>query len=51
MPIYSVNNQNGYRFTSYTPLSSKYVEIDVVPNPLNANSTSNWVANTTITEF
>ena len=50
-PIYTINNQNGYKFTSFTPTQSKYFDINVVPNPLDANARSNYIANTTITEY
>lgn len=50
-PIYSVGNKNGYKFTSYNLVPSKYAQIDIVPNPINATANSNYVANTTITEF
>jgi hypothetical protein len=50
-PIYSLNNQNGYRFTSFNKVPFKNVEISIEPDPLTANSSNNWVANTTITEY
>ena len=50
-PVYGINTLANYKFISYTPTSSKYVEIDIVPNPPNANATSLYTANTTITEY
>lgn len=49
-PIYNVNNGNGYKFTTFNPIPTKLVEINIVPEPLNA-SANNYVANTTITEY
>ena len=40
-----------YTFTSYNVTPHKYVTITTVPNPLNANASSNYIANTTIQEF
>ena len=51
LPIHALSSETNYKFTSYIPTPNKQVQIDVVPNPLNANSTSNWVANTKITEY
>jgi len=45
-----VTNAN-YTFTSYNLTPNKYVNITTVPNPLDANASSNYIANTTITEF
>lgn len=50
-PIYNINNGNGYKFTSTNLAPRKYVEIDVVPDPLSANASDNYIANTTITEL
>lgn len=52
LPIKSTVNVNtSYNFISYKPVSKKLVQIDIVPDPLNANSTDPYVANTTITEY
>jgi hypothetical protein len=40
-----------YTFTSYNLTPQKFVTITSVPNPLSANATSNYIANTTIQEF
>jgi hypothetical protein len=50
-PIYGVNTLSNYKFISYTPTSNKFVQIDIVPNPPDANATSQYTANTTIREF
>jgi len=50
-PIYGVNTRANYRFTSYNITPVKYVQIDVRPNPLSANATSPYTANTIITEY
>jgi len=51
LPIYGLNNKNGYKFTSYNMIPHKYVQIDIIPDPANATANSNYVANTTINEF
>lgn len=51
LPIKSTSGSANYVFTSYSPVSQKLVEIDIVPNPENANVTTPWTANTTITEY
>ena len=40
-----------YTFTSYNLIPQKFVTITTVPNPLSANASSNYIANTTIQEF
>jgi len=50
-PIYGVNTLANYKFTSYNITPQKYVQIDIRPNPANANATSSYTANTIITEF
>ena len=50
-PIYGVNTLANYKFTSYNIQPQKYVDINVVPQPLNANVTSPYTANTIITEY
>jgi hypothetical protein len=40
-----------YNFTSYNLTPQKFVTITTVPNPLNANASSNYIANTTIQDF
>jgi len=53
-PVYGLNSDANYLFNSYNILgqnTQKYVEIDIVPNPANANANSPYIANTTITEY
>lgn len=50
-PIYGVNTRANYKFTSYNLTPNKYVNIDVTPNPANANAASPYTANTVITEY
>jgi len=50
-PIYGVNSLANYKFTSYNVTPQKYVQIDITPEPANANATSSYTANTIITEF
>jgi hypothetical protein len=50
-PVYGFKTNANYLFTSYSATSHKNVQIDIVPNPSNANVTTPWVANTTITEY
>lgn len=53
-PIYGVNTNASYQFSSYnvaTPAPQKYVEIQVEPNPLNANANSLYTYTTQITEY
>ena len=52
LPIKStVNINTSYNFTSYKQVEKKFVQIDVVPDPLTANTSTTWTANTTIKEF
>jgi len=51
LPIYASSSQTSYKFTSYIPSAKKLAQIDVIPNPENANVASDWTANTTIQEF
>ena len=50
-PIYGVNTRANYKFTSYNITPHKFVNIDTKPNPLTANATSSYTANTVITEY
>jgi hypothetical protein len=50
-PIYGVNTLANYKFTSYNLQPQKQVQIDITPNPENANSTTPYTANTIITEY
>jgi len=50
-PIYGINTRANYKFTSYNLAPKKFVQIDITPNPANANATTPYVANTIITEF
>ncbi len=49
-PVYGQSTNTNYKFTSYNVVPSQRVEINIVPDPLNANAASPWTANTTITE-
>lgn len=52
LPISSTKNPNtSYSFTSYSPVPKELVQINVVPEPLTANASEAWTANTTITEW
>lgn len=53
LPILSTSGSGNYTFNSYTPVSEKIVQIDIRPNPANANVAlaNTWTANTIITEF
>jgi hypothetical protein len=51
LPIQSSISNSNYKFTSYNPTPVKLAQIDITPNPANANISSNWTANTSITEF
>ena len=50
-PIYGINTRANYLFTSYNLTPEKLVEINISVDPINANITDPWVANTTITEY
>jgi len=50
-PIYGFVTNANYLFTSYDLPPKKWVTINSVPNPANANSTTPYIANTTITEY
>ena len=45
-----VTNAN-YTFTSYNLIPQKFVTINITPNPLGANVSNNYIANTVITEY
>jgi len=49
-PVYGQSTNTNYKFTSYNVVPPQRVEINIVPDPLNANAASPWTANTTITE-
>lgn len=53
LPIRSTSGSGNYIFTSYGPVPQKLVQIDIRPNPANANVslTNTWTANTIITEY
>ena len=51
LPIYGINSEANYLFTSYNITPKKFVQIDTKPNPLSANVTTPHTANTTITEY
>jgi len=47
-PIYGYTTNANYKFTSYNVQPAQRVEINIVPDPLNANAASPWTANTRI---
>lgn len=49
-PVYGYTTNTNYKFSSYNVQPSQRVEINIVPDPINANAASPWTANTTITE-
>jgi hypothetical protein len=53
VPIQSTSGSGNYVFTSYSPVEQKLVQIDIRPNPANANISfaNTWTANTIITEY
>jgi hypothetical protein len=52
LPIKStVNINTSYNFTSYKQTPAKMVQIDILPEPPNANASDPWTANTIITEL
>ena len=51
LPIQSTSGSANYVFTSFNPAPEKLVQIDIRPDPANANVDSLWTANTTITEY
>lgn len=52
MPIVGASSFAKYSFTSYSPSSNNKVStIDVTVSPVGANVSSNWTANTVITDY
>lgn len=53
LPIQSTSGSANYKFTSFNPTPDKWVQIDITPNPANANVAfaNTWTANTVITEY
>jgi len=53
LPIQSSSSNANYKFTTYNPVPQKLVQIDVRPDPANANVAlaNTWTANTIITEY
>jgi hypothetical protein len=51
LPIIGTNSGSTHYYSSVNVVPTKYTEIDIVPNPITANATTPWVANTTITEY
>lgn len=53
LPIHATSSNANYKFTTYNPAAKKYVQIDITPNPANANVAfaNTWTANTVITEY
>jgi hypothetical protein len=53
LPIQSTSGSANYKFTSFNPTSEKLVQIDIRPEPANANVAlaNTWTANTIITEY
>jgi hypothetical protein len=53
LPIQSTSGSANYVFTSFNPVPQKLVQIDIRPDPANANVAlaNTWTANTIITEY
>ena len=51
LPIKGIKSNASYLYTSHNLDPIKFVEIDIVPNPPNANASDNYTYNTTITEY
>ena len=51
LPIIGAISNSNYNFTSYSLSPQKFVQIDVLPNPADANGAEPWTANTIITEY
>ena len=53
LPIQSTSSSANYTFTSFNPIPQKLVQIDIRPEPANANVAlaNTWTANTIITEY
>jgi hypothetical protein len=53
LPIQSTSSSTNYVFTSFNPVAQKLVQIDIRPEPANANVSlaNTWTANTIITEY
>jgi hypothetical protein len=51
LPIIGLNTNASYKFSSYSLVSGKLVQIDVLPVPPDANGSEPWTANTTIQEY
>ena len=49
-PIISTSGSGNYKFTNYSPVPSKLVQIDTTPMPTDANSNSLYVVTTQISE-
>ena len=50
-PIIGLISNANYKFSSYSLFPQKLVQIDVLPNPPDANGSEPWTANTIIQEF
>jgi hypothetical protein len=53
LPIIGASSGVNYKFSSYNPVPEKWVQIDIRPEPANANVAlaNTWTANTIITEY
>lgn len=53
LPINATSSRSNYKFTTYSPTPQKMVQIDITPDPANANVAlaNTWTANTIITEY
>jgi hypothetical protein len=51
LPLIGSQSNAKYLFTSYSPAPGKMAKIDVTVDPPGANVSSNWTANTSITEY
>ena len=50
-PIYGVNNNASYTFSSYTVVPQEFANITIEPNPPTANANDLYTYTTTITEY
>lgn len=51
LPIVGATSRSSYTYTSSSPSPGKNVQIDIRVDPLSANVTDHWTANTIITEY
>jgi hypothetical protein len=51
LPVIGLASNANYTFYNYNIVPQKLVQIDIIPNPSDANGAEPWTANTTIQEF